>query len=301
MGNQDHITVCICTYKRPKLLQNLLIKLENQKTEGLFSYSIVVVDNDSAASAKSTVESVRRNSRIAIEFHVEPEQNIALARNKAVQNARGEFVAFIDDDEFPATNWLLILYQMIKKNRVDGVLGPVFPHFECKPPRWVTRGRLFERPTHATGTILNWTNTRTGNVLLRTNLFEGRGNLFDPRFGSGGEDRDFFRRMDEKGHVFLWCNEAPVYEIIPPDRWKRLVLLKRALLRGKISLNHSSFGPNEILKSFVAIPAYSLALPVLFFLDHQIFMKYLIKDCDHIGRLLALCGVEVVKERYVTK
>src|SRR5207245_10546140 len=41
-----HITVCVCTYKRPHYLKRLLGELGNQDTSGLFTYSIVVADND---------------------------------------------------------------------------------------------------------------------------------------------------------------------------------------------------------------------------------------------------------------
>jgi len=42
----EHVSVCICTYKRPSLLEKLLYKLENLKTDDHFTYSIVAVDND---------------------------------------------------------------------------------------------------------------------------------------------------------------------------------------------------------------------------------------------------------------
>jgi glycosyltransferase involved in cell wall biosynthesis len=49
------ISVCICTYKRPVLLDKLLGRLLGQETEGLFIYSIVVVDNDLSRSAEALV------------------------------------------------------------------------------------------------------------------------------------------------------------------------------------------------------------------------------------------------------
>ena len=52
---KDHISVCICTYKRPKLLVRLLRKLQKQQTANLFTYSIVIVDNDFNQSAKEAV------------------------------------------------------------------------------------------------------------------------------------------------------------------------------------------------------------------------------------------------------
>jgi glycosyltransferase involved in cell wall biosynthesis len=294
---EDHISVCICTYKRPRLLKNLLEMLQNQITNDLFVYSVVVVDNDFNQSAKAIVESFKDNSKIQIEYYVEPIQNIALARNKAVVNSKGDFVAFIDDDEFPIDDWLLNLYQTLNKYGVEGVLGPIKPYFDTSPPKWIIKGRVFERPAHETGTILNWNNTRTGNVLLKRNLFGKQKDLFDPAYGSGGEDRDFFRRMIKIGYKFIWCGEATVLELIPPVRFKRTFMLKRALLRGKVSLISSS--PIDILKSVLAIAQYTLMLPFLLFIGHHHFMKYLIKDFDHLGRVLAFFGINAVKENYV--
>ncbi len=97
----DQISVCICTYKRPDLLRRLLERLDEQKTAGLFDYSAVIVDNDKSESARETAELYARQLRMSISYHVEPEQNIALARNRAIENASGDYVALIDDDEFP--------------------------------------------------------------------------------------------------------------------------------------------------------------------------------------------------------
>ena len=297
----NHICVCICTYKRPRFLERLLSELQNQTTYDLFTYSIVVVDNDHNQSAESTVAFFKEKSSVDINYYNETEQNIALARNKAVENATGNFVAFIDDDEFPEDSWLLNLYKTYKKYKADGVLGPVKPHFEIEPPQWILKGKFFERPSHKTGSVLDWSNTRTGNVLLRKTIFNKSENMFNPEFGSGGEDRDFFRRMIKKGNIFIWCNDAPVYEIVPPERCKRPFLLKRALLRGKVSLTHPFFSVFDIIKSLIAFLLYTLALPFLFLIGHHIFMKLLIKDFDHIGRLLSFCGLDVVKEKYILK
>jgi succinoglycan biosynthesis protein ExoM len=296
---KHHICVCVCTYKRPESLGQLLLKLEQQETEGLFEYSIVIVDNDSFESACHTVESYARESKISIGYYVEQEQNIAMARNKALENARGDFVAFIDDDEFPVGQWLLNLYKAVNRYESDGILGPVLPHFEVEPPRWVLKGRFFDRPTHPTGCVLAWKDTRSGNALLRRELFMNGSKWFDPAFGSGGEDRDFFKRKIDEKRVFVWCNEAPVYETVPPKRWQRSVLLKRALLRGKMALNAAGSKPVSVLKSAVAVVFYTVSLPLLMIAGHHIFMKYLIKDFDHLGKVLAFLSIDWVKEKYV--
>jgi glycosyltransferase involved in cell wall biosynthesis len=294
---RDHMSVCICTYKRPILLELLLNKLQKQITEKLFTYSIIVVDNDHAQSAKDIVISVKEKSLIDIDYYNEPRQNIALARNRAVQNAKGDLIVFIDDDELPVNEWLFNLYKTYYEYKADGVLGPVKPKFAMQPPQWIIKGKLCERKSFKTGSIIKkYTDMRTGNVLLPKTIFNYEGELFNPDFGrTGGEDIEFFKRMIRRGHVFVWCDDAPVYETVPPERFKRSYLLKRALLRGMVNSKNPTL--NSILKSFIAFFIYTFILPVFALIGHHIFMKYLIKDCDHIGKLLGVCGLEVIKER----
>src|SRR5205814_81024 len=106
---------------RPQLLRRLLHDLNDQQTDGLFAYSIVVVDNDQWESAKEAASQFRELSPIPITYCVEPEQNIALARNRAVANAKADFIAFIDDDEFPTKTWLSTLFKVCVERGVDGV------------------------------------------------------------------------------------------------------------------------------------------------------------------------------------
>ncbi|MBN1364107.1 MAG: glycosyltransferase, partial [Syntrophaceae bacterium] len=225
----SHISVCICTYRRPDLLKRVLEKLGDQETAKLFTYSIIVVDNDDRKSARDIVKDVRNKSSIPVDYYNEPRNSIPLARNMAVKNAKGNYVAFIDDDEFPLNNWLLNLYQTCNRYDTDGVLGPVKPHFEKAPPSWIIKGKFFERPSYKTGFLLHWRDTRTGNVLMKKSIFNDSKNMFNPEFRHG-EDKEFFKRMIEKGYSFIWCKEAPVYETQTSNRFTRTYLLKRALV-----------------------------------------------------------------------
>ena len=294
-----HISVCICTYKRPHLLERLLNKLGEQETRGAFTFSAVVADNDSAKSARRVVEAFQHSSGLPVCYCVEPRQNIALTRNKALENASGEFAAFIDDDEFPAVDWLLTLYQACETYRVDGAIGPVQRHFDEKPPVWIERGNFYERATYATGLIIDWSKGRTNNVLVRREIIPAGEQAFRPEFRTG-EDQDFFRRMIEAGHRFVWCNEAVVYEVVPPVRWKRSFMLRRALLQGSAAVLHPGFGARDVGRSLIAVPAYALLLPFTLLWRHDRFMAFSIKLCDHLGRILALLGINVITEPYVT-
>jgi glycosyltransferase involved in cell wall biosynthesis len=297
-GAAPHISVCICTFKRPALLAKLLKGVFEQRTDGKFTFSVVVVDNDRAGSARQTVERFRSEP---IKYDIEPEQNIALARNCAMRNASGDFVACIDDDECPEKDWLLNLFDACIKYNAAGVLGPVKPAFEKEPPGWVIKGKFYDRPTHETGFVISWTEGRTGNVLFRRSILEGVAPVFRPEFRSGGEDRNFFMRMIEAGHVFVWCDEAVAYETVPAVRCTRGFMLRRALLRGKMSLNHQTVGLKGVVISAVVVPIYSMTLPFLLLGGQHRFMTFLIKICDHGGRILAFMGINPVRESYVVE
>jgi succinoglycan biosynthesis protein ExoM len=296
MYRPSHISVCICTYKRVALLEVLLAHLERQVTDGLFTYSLVIVDNDPCESAREVVRRFSRQSTVAATYSVEPARNIALARNKALEQADGEFLVFIDDDEYPVSTWLKSLFRTRFDFKADGVLGPVIPYFPEPPPQWVLAGGFFERPRHATGHRIGLSEARTGNVLMRRDIV-GTADKFRAEFATGGEDVDFFRRLLNKRHQFVWCDDGVVYEAVPPSRCSRAYLLKRALLRGQNSVRHRNGIKNLVLRSIIALPTYGLALPFLGLLGQEYFMNYLIKSCDHLGRLLALVNLGPIRNR----
>ena len=299
-ANALHVCICICTHKRPQMLARLLDGLATQQSDGLFTYSIVVADNDQKESGRAVVDEFSRASGIAVTYCVEPRQNIALTRNKAVQAANGDYVVFIDDDEFPTSKWLLTLFTACREYNVDGVLGPVKPHFDEQPPAWVVSGKFYDRPSYPTGFVIDWRKGRTGNVLLKRHVFDGEETPFRPEFLTG-EDQDFFRRMIDKGYRFVWCHEALAFEVVPPIRWKRTFMLKRALLRGAISLVHPTAGASAVAKSAIAAPLYTLALPFAAVLGQGRFMSCLVRLCDHLGRLLAAVGINPIGQAYVTE
>jgi glycosyltransferase involved in cell wall biosynthesis len=295
----EHISVCICTFKRPDLLRRLLVSLPSQRTEGLFTFAAVVIDNDASGSASEAVRDVRTGSSLGIEYAIEPERSISLARNRSVENARGDWIAFIDDDEFPADDWLVRHYLTLRTSDASGSLGPVRAHFDGPSPSWLVRSGLLERKEFPTGTTLTDARyTRTGNVLLRQSVFADPRDRFDPAFGrTGGGDAVFFKRMIEKGHRFIWCNEAVVFETVPPERQVRSYYVKRAFTRGMTEARDTPLLSLSTLRSLAAVPLYGLLLPFARLAGPHLYTRYLIKECDHLSKILGHLGIKLVKER----
>lgn len=294
------ISVCVCTYQRPRQLKQLLQSLDQQVTNGLFNFSIVVVDNDARQSARSVVESCANRSSVPIVYGVEPKQSIALARNASVALATGEFVAFVDDDEEPSSNWLRRLYEVLIEYRVDGVIGPVIPRFEESAPSWAVHGDVFRRPTFKTGQIIDWRATATNNALVKRKVLLELDGPFRLQFGAGGEDQDLFRRAMSRGRVFVWSADAWCQEPVSPERTSVAFQLRRALLRGKVALGGPGGSRRGILKSAIAVPAYAVALPLFLMMGSHVFVTQLVKSFDHLGKLLAACGIDLVGDKYIS-
>lgn len=300
---RDHISVCVCTFRRNRMLERLLRSLKNQDTDGLFDFSVVVVDNDASGQARETVGRLRGELGLSIEYDIEPENTIPAARNRALSLARGNYIGIIDDDEFAPEHWLLTLYRAIQRYGVDGGLGPVYPFYGQRPPNWVLKGRFGERPVIPTGTILNWDQTRTGNVLLKREVFDRHGLRFDLKWRTSGSDRAFFKEALAKGHRLIAVKEAQVYETVPPARWMKSYYLRRALVQGynaHKNMAGESLGLRRIplfLKLAAASGIYALSVPFALCAGTHVFVKVLERGGHHLSQLFAEFGIELAKKR----
>ena len=235
------VAICVATHCRPSGLERLirgLAKLELTRSSPS-AVTIVVADNDPAASARATCEALRSAIRWPIEYVHEPRRGIPFARNACVngaRRARAELLAFIDDDEVPEPAWLDELLCVMHDTGAAIVTGPVLPAFEEDVPAWIQRGGFFDRERHETGALQE--RAVTGNVLLRIDLLAGMPTPFDERKPlSGGTDTHLFRRLIVSGARIVWADDAIVHEFNPSTRLTAKWLMRRAF---RVSSNWSS-------------------------------------------------------------
>jgi succinoglycan biosynthesis protein ExoM len=241
VANTNDISVCIATYQRSERLAAVLDDLTQQD---LLPGEVVVVDNDAQASARSVVERLaQRNPPFTIRYDVQPVKNIALTRNRTVELATLEWLAFIDDDERAPQSWLQRLAGAAQRFEADGVLGPVDPVVPAEAPGWIRRGRFYDFPRLPTGTVIPPNRLRFGNVLLRGQPLRNLAQPFDPAYGlTGGEDGDLLARLALAGARIVWCDEAIVHEPIERSRLSLAWILKRSLRGGQDFARHSLTG-----------------------------------------------------------
>ncbi|HEY2856837.1 MAG TPA: ChbG/HpnK family deacetylase [Terracidiphilus sp.] len=300
-----HIAVCICTYKRPAELKRLLHAIERQKTDGRFTFSVVVADNDEARSGEAVAQEAHRTLKTRVTYCAEPRKGIARARNTVMATALNnqpspDYFALIDDDEFPEPDWLLNLLATCGEYGVDGVLGPVKRYLDAAAPNWLKRTRLYDRAVRPTGMPVTWRGARTGNVLLRRDVIGRDETPFRAEL-TAGEDQDFFHRKIDEGRRFVWAADAVVYEELPAARWKRMYFVRKSLLHGSHAALQPDCDAKKILKSVVAVPLYTLALPFALAAGQHRFMMLLVKLCDHAGKLMSVVGIRPVHGEYVSE
>ena len=139
---------------------------------------------------------------------------------------------------------------------------------------------------------------RTGNVLIRREVFTAFLTPFDFRFGrTGGEDSAFFARALGAGFRFVWCDEAIAYERVPPERQTARYHIRRALQRGVNTAAREPVLSRGTLKSLMAVPLYALAIPLLLVAGKHLAIRYVVKLCDHGAKLLAHAGIRTIRER----
>jgi glycosyltransferase involved in cell wall biosynthesis len=287
------VSICIATYRRPKGLSRLLDSLERLKIPLGIRIETIIVDNDCDASAASIVKS-RSEPLQPIHYYVEPHRNIALARNRALSEASGRWILFIDDDEAAEENWISEHLMLVESEPCDGTFGPVLPRLEEVVTPWLDVQTFFERRRYTTGEPLGAGDLSTSNALVRRRLFDERS--FDPAYGlTGGSDSELFGRMLRSGARFLWCDEARVVEFVPPERHRLGWLAQRAFRGGCVYTRSSrSNAPGDCFKRALRAAAqlfgFAVLIPLVAFGGRPALARVILRICTQAGHLWALTG-----------
>ncbi len=131
-------SVVVCTLNRKEALEKNIESLLDQ-TFDYQKFEIIVVDdgsNDGTANYLKTKARKTKEPKIRVIMH--KNKGLAHSRNIAVKKARGEFMAFIDDDAVASRNWLKNAYGCISSvnPKPQGVTGPVKSYYKVKKPIW---------------------------------------------------------------------------------------------------------------------------------------------------------------------
>lgn len=293
------VSVGLCTYKRPQVVQTLE-SLFNQKVTPAFSFTeIIVVDNDVEQSAQTLIQTLQVPAHINLIYVSEPEKNIAGARNQILKHASGDWLALIDDDEVASPVWLSEYVKAVSNHQAVAFFGPVISIYPQGCPDWIRLGQFFDRPQHKDASRMQA--GATCNAFVDMSVVRREQLEFSRAYGlTGGEDSHFFYRLHQAGQSLLWVSGAVVEEEVESRRLTAEFLRKKHFRIGQTFSRYRGVQPGKaaqfqyyiklLAKRWgAACVALVLQLPALFSVQAKIaHMKWQLKSVDAKGKLSGL-------------
>ncbi|MBD2196495.1 MULTISPECIES: hormogonium polysaccharide biosynthesis glycosyltransferase HpsE [Calothrix] len=133
-----NISVAIPTYNGAERLPKILDMLLSQTGLEKLSWEIIIVDNNSVDCTNIVIHNYQEicNHVCPLRYFLELNQGAAFARIRAVQEARGEIIAFLDDDNLPAPDWLIAAYNFgLEHPQAGAWSGQIHGSYEVNPPK----------------------------------------------------------------------------------------------------------------------------------------------------------------------
>lgn len=228
------VCVIIPTMRRPESLARALRSVFAQESLGDRLVSIVVVDNDPAATARSTVETLKADSPFPVIYHHEPRPGVATARNAGLSETDAPLIAFLDDDEAASTGWLAALLRAQEETRADAVFGPIAGRIPDERS-WaaVYLQRFFGREGPSSTSLIDHGYGCGNSLMVRHTALPGNDPFDVSADQTGGEDDALFAALKTRGGRFGWAHDAWVEEFAPPHRATMGYAMSRAFAYGQ--------------------------------------------------------------------
>jgi glycosyltransferase involved in cell wall biosynthesis len=230
-----NVTVILCTYNRCESLEKTLRSVAATVMPNSTEWEILVVDNNSTDGTRAVVERFYQKHPSRFRYLYEPKPGKSNALNAGIRDARGDVLAFLDDDVVVEVNWLKNLTAPLRGSEWAGVGGRIIPGQDFKPPRWIP---LHERYALAPLAMFDLGLQPSElleapfgtNMAFRKAVFGKLGGFrtdLGPRPGSAirSEDTEFGFRVLADGQRLWYEPSAVVYHSLPADRLEKQYFL----------------------------------------------------------------------------
>jgi len=226
------ISVVLCTYNRCQSLANTLESLAASVLPDSVEWELLVVDNNSHDQTREVVEQFCRRHPERVRYLFEPRQGKSFALNSGIREARGEILAFVDDDVSVEPTWLYNLTSVLMDREWAGSGGRILPAPGFSPPRWLALDgpRSFGAALCAKFDLGNAPGELKDapfgtNMAFRREQFEKygdfRGDLGPRPSETRNEDTEFGRRVMAGGERLFYVPSAVVYHEVHKSRVRK--------------------------------------------------------------------------------
>lgn len=293
MSGALQVDVGLCTFRRESVGETLRSLGDQQLPPGA-RMRVIVADNEPEPAAETRVRAAAAEAGLDLCYVHAPAHNISIARNAILDAMQGDCLAFIDDDQLAAPDWVASLVTAMEAQGVDSVLGPVTAVYPPDAPRWMAAGDFHSfGPARVGGRILKGYSC---NVLIRAEAIRRHGLRFDLALGrSGGEDDDFFYQLTDAGGVIGYTEAAHVYEPVPASRASLGWLLKRSFRfgqsHGRRLLNRMPSSRAGQVALAAGKGAACLAGAAVYAISPVRRSKWLVRGALHAGAVAKLLGM----------
>jgi succinoglycan biosynthesis protein ExoM len=290
------VTVCICTFRRPSVLRTIDSIARQQCRNGPLTL-MLVIDNDDEPTAGNLITEFSQTARVAVSYIHAPAKNISIARNAALDAVTTPWLAFIDDDERAAPNWLAKLWAARSgANAIFGLSSAVYPD---EAPRWLKEGDYHSNYVLDRNSPVN--TGYTSNALIDMEFVRRHALRFDPALGTtGGEDTIFFHQMFRSRGALKYVRDAIVYEDVVPSRLHFGWVAKRRFRVGQIyAMMFYRFSFTDYLTVSVGAPlkiTACLIMAAATMWRPSRSMWWLMRSIFHSGALSFALGFNVYEE-----
>jgi glycosyltransferase involved in cell wall biosynthesis len=218
------VTVAVITFNRSRYLRETLARLLRQDYPAQH-WELLVIDNNSTDGTRDVVASFMASTPSPRRI-LETRPGLDHGRNRAIEEAKGDIIALVDDDILMEPDWLSQLvtpFASQSSHSIGVVGGEVVPVFPDGMPRWLEgshRPLAFRKdagplppgqaPMGANFAFPKWVFTRFGN--FDAHLDRQGSKLF------GGGDSDMIRRVRSAGLEAWFVPGAKVLHQIPAAR-----------------------------------------------------------------------------------
>lgn len=224
-------TILICTHNRCMVLPRALDAVAALKTPPGKSMELIVVENASTDQTAAVVEEFGRRAAFPVRCLREDRLGHSFALNTGIAAARGEIVAFTDDDALPMPDWLLELERMFREHDADFAFGRVYPVWEQEIPRWFSEhfyphlalldyGSEILLITDANKPFNGVNHAVKRSTLQDLGGFREDLGLYGTK-GGIGNDHDLFQRAQAADARILYNPAAQVGHLIEPCRYRK--------------------------------------------------------------------------------
>lgn len=238
------LTVALCTHNHCDRLARTLAGLEKLNPPDC-PWELLIVDNGCTDRTEEVLQNGEwRKDGMRVRVAREETLGLSNARNRAIREASGEYIVFIDDDETPDPDWLRAYERLILAHRPDAMGGRIEVMFEDgERPVWLQDellGFLGKLDHGFPERRLAGLETRIfgGNFAFHKQVFARIG-TFDAALGrkgtanTGGEDTEMYRRMIAAGCNVWWVPEAVIYHRIQASKLRRAYFLDLHFRQGR--------------------------------------------------------------------